>query len=175
MERAQGEEQDVDEQHAASIVQQEYPETPGKDDMDIDVHVTIEEYPQPEKEIADHAAPESALVTDEEPPPSLDEQRVEEFIQAHRQEEEEEEEEREVVRPEEEEAEQEIEAEPVEQEVASPVPVEVKDEVPLILDTGNKAQEPEKPDEGTTNEEEPLIIIRRTYHASHFISDLIKE
>src|SRR6266550_5546887 len=153
MERAQDEEQDVDEQAAASIVQEEYPETPGKDDMVLDVHVTIEEYPRPEKAIADQAGPES--VTDEAPPPSLDEQSVEEFRQAHRQEEEEEEEEREVVRPEEEEAEQELEAEPVEQEVASPAPVEVKDEVPLTIDTGNQAPEPEKPGEGTTNEEEP--------------------
>jgi hypothetical protein len=163
MERAQGEEQDVNEQPATSIVQEEYPETPGKDDMVLDVHVTIEEYPRPEKEIADHTGPESAQ---EAPPPSLDEQSVEEFIQAHRQEEEEEEEEREVVRPEEEEAEQELEAEAeaeteaVVQEVASPAPVEVKDEVPLTLDTGNQAPEPEKPSEGITNEEEPQPVRR---------------
>ena len=166
MEQSQNEEYDVDERPAATGVQQESP-SPGEDDMILDVHVTTEEYPRPEKEkeITNHEGPESAPMTHEAPPPSLDEQSVEEFRQAHRQEEEEEEEEeeeREVVRPEEEEAEQELEAEPVPvtgREVASPTHVEVKEEVPPTPGTSN--QGPEEQGEGTTNEEEPQPSVRR--------------
>lgn len=167
MEQSHIEEHDVDERPAVISVQPESP-SPGEDDMILDVHVTTEEYPRPEKEITNHEEPESAPMTHEASPPSLDEQSAEEFRQAHRQEEEEEEEEedeeREVIRPEEEEAEQELEAEPVPvtgREVASPTQVEVKEEVPPTPGTSNQGPEEEKQDEGTTNEEEPQPQVRR--------------
>lgn len=164
MEQSHSEQHDADEPPAAISVQQESP-SPGKDDMVLDVHVTIEEYPRPEKEITNHEEPESAPMTHEAPPPSLDEHSAEEFRQAHRQEEEEEEEEeREVVRPEEEEADQELEAEPVPvtgREVASPTQVEIKEEVPPTPGTSNQGPEEEKQAEGTTNEEEPQPSVRR--------------